>query len=211
MAADTFLLDHAQQPTLRLYAWERPCLSLGYAQRWSREVPVELVRRPSGGRAVLHHHEITYAIALPQYCGSLSQVYHQLTALWLQTLRPIDPRVSQQEQNQPSLAHPSCYQLTQRGEICLAGQKWIGSAQVRRAGRLLQHGSIPTGIDKTLFEALLPGSRPPAFLPQLTWQRLVEAFPIPLQRQDWRPEELAAITPGKAGTRGEPMQPSCPS
>lgn len=209
MAADSYLLDHAQQPTLRLYAWKRPCLSLGYAQRWTRPVPVEVVRRPSGGRAVLHHHEITYAMVLPDFSGSLPQVYTQLTGLWLQTLRKIQPRVSQSDLDTRTQTSPSCYQLAQRGEICLDGQKWIGSAQLRRGQRLLQHGAIPVGVDADLFEAIFPGARPPAYLSGLSWQQLVDAFAVPLHRLDWTNEERAAINQGTAATRGESIEPSC--
>ncbi|MBS2033502.1 lipoate--protein ligase family protein [bacterium] len=191
MAADSFLLDSARTPTLRLYQWDGPWLSLGYAQK---PVPAEIpwVRRPSGGRAVLHHHEITYAIVLPEFSGSLGAVYEQLTALWLETLAALHPQLSSSETQRSGQGNPSCYQLTQRGEIQLQGQKLVGSAQLRRGTRLLQHGSIPTAVSPW-FSRTFPGARPPAVLPGLTSQDLVRNFPRGLQRQDWSPEEVGII------------------
>lgn len=192
MAADSFLLDSASQPTLRLYQWDGPWLSLGYAQK---DLPGEIprVRRPSGGRAVLHHHEITYAIALPTFEGTLAEVYAQLTGLWLETLKSLRPGLSSAAQSQSGTRDPSCYQLSQRGEIQLDGQKLVGSAQLRRGGRLLQHGSIPTQVDLDLFARVFPGARPPAAFGHLTSQQLQENFPRSLQRRDWSPEEVEHI------------------
>jgi len=192
MAADSFLLDTATQPTLRLYQWDGPWLSLGYAQKdLAAEIPS--VRRPSGGRAVLHYHEITYAIVLPTFEGSLAEVYARLTGLWLETLKRLRPGIAGAEQSQSGARDPSCYQLSQRGEIQLEGQKLVGSAQLRRGRRLLQHGSIPTAVDAELFQRIFPGARLPATFGALTSQRLWEHFPISLQRRDWSPEEVSCI------------------
>jgi len=138
MAADRFLLESAQQPTLRLYQWQGPWLSLGYAQRWAPPDYVPWVRRPSGGRAVLHHLEYTYALVLPEAQGSLSEIYTYLTGLWLQCLSPWGAHLGQDGRSASEKS--SCYQLVQRGEVCLGGRKWVGSAQVRQGARLLQHG-----------------------------------------------------------------------
>lgn len=193
MAADEFLLDHAQEPTLRLYTWDRPCLSLGYAQKWQGQTVVETVRRPSGGRAVLHQHEWTYAMALPAFEGTLSEIYRHLTGLWLTTLRKLQPAVEQSHLKRPAGGHPSCYELAQPGEISLHGQKLVGSAQVRRGRRLLQHGSIPWKIDKDLFQTIFPEAELPAALGPLDWMDLVQAFPEPCRRRDWTPEEQSFI------------------
>ena len=192
MAADSFLLDHAERPTLRLYQWDGPWLSLGYAQKaWPAEIPC--VRRPSGGRAVLHQHEITYAVVLPEWEGSIAQVYSQLTGLLLTALSRIDPRVKSAQDQHSGQRDPSCYQLTQRGEIQLEGRKLVGSAQVRRGRRLLQHGSIPTGLDRPLFERVFPGASLPAVFGPLKSEQLAANFPQALQRKDWSPEEVTCI------------------
>lgn len=197
MAADAFLLDHAAEPTLRLYRWEGPWLSLGYAQRADWFSPARLhalgvgvVRRPSGGRAVLHHDEITYAIVLPEAPHrSLEDNYAALTALWEQAI----PNISRAAGGVRSHTNPSCYQLTQRGELCLQGRKLIGSAQVRKGKRLLQHGSIPLRVDRKLFEAIFPGAEPPASLGEHHPEQLAAAFPRPLRPEPWRPAERAEI------------------
>lgn len=191
MAADSYLLDHARQPTLRLYQWDGPWLSLGYAQK---PVPAEIpwVRRPSGGRAVLHHHEITYAIVLPEFNGSLSQIYQELTNLWLHALHSIQPGLSASQEPKSGQGNPSCYELSQRGEIQLNGRKLVGSAQLRRGRRLLQHGSIPSA-PSPWFERIFPGARPPAVLPGLSLDGLIAQFPQSLQPEDWSPEEVRAI------------------
>lgn len=192
MAADCFLLDRATRPTLRLYQWDGPWLSLGYAQK-GLEVEVPCVRRASGGRAVLHQHEITYAIVLPEFQGRLSHIYEELTGLLLASLRSLDPRVSPAQMQESGQRDPSCYQLSQKGEIQLQGRKLVGSAQLRRGGRLLQHGSIPTRIDEQLFSRVFPGARLPAAFGPLSAEQLADNFPLALQRQDWGPEEVACI------------------
>lgn len=192
MAADSYLLDQAERPTLRLYQWEGAWLSLGYAQK-PLSVDVPWVRRPSGGRAVLHHHELTYAIVLPEFEGSIGQVYEELTGLLLQSLKLLDPEVTAAQTQESGQRDPSCYQLSQRGEIQRDGRKLVGSAQLRRGRRLLQHGSIPTMIDEQLFERVFPGARLPATFPGLTSECLAEHFPRTLQRQDWSAEEVSRI------------------
>lgn len=197
MAADTYLLEQAQEPTLRLYGWDGPWLSLGYAQRadWFcperlRALGVRVVRRPSGGRAVLHHHEITYAIVLPEApYASLEDNYAALTALWEQAI----PNLARAAGAVRSHTNPSCYQLTQRGELCLQGRKLIGSAQVRKGRRLLQHGSIPLRVDEQLFAAIFPGAAAPAALGEVLPEQLAAAFPRSLRPQPWTPAERAAI------------------
>ncbi len=192
MAADSFLLDQADRPTLRLYQWEGPWLSLGYAQTHPvAEIPT--VRRPSGGRAVLHQHEITYALVLPEFTGSLAQVYADLTSLLLTCLSRLNPAVTAARRQESGQRDPSCYQLSQRGEIQLNGRKLVGSAQLRRGRRLLQHGSIPTRLDEELFARIFPGARFPATFGSLSAEQIAANFPQTLQRKDWSPEEVACI------------------
>lgn len=202
MAADEWLLDNAQVPTLRLYSWKGPWLSLGYAQRqdWLDSVLLEglgvgVVRRPSGGRAVLHHHEITYAMVLPQSSGSVEEVYCHLTRLWQDTLSRLGIDVAsactQGRARQPRA--PSCYEASLAGELQLGGRKLLGSAQLRRGERLLQHGSLPLAVDAQLFSAIFPGSKLPAQLGPMTIDGLIGAFPEPLKKQGWKEEELASL------------------
>ncbi|MFN8529474.1 MAG: biotin/lipoate A/B protein ligase family protein [Anaerolineae bacterium] len=146
-----------QPPTLRLYGWEPPCLSLGYGQHW-REVDREalhtrgwgLVRRPTGGRAILHIDELTYSLSLPidhpLARGSVIDSYRAISAALVATLRRLGaaPNADAQSKADSSAAPtPVCFDTPSHYEITVKGRKLIGSAQTRRAGGLLQHGTLP--------------------------------------------------------------------
>lgn len=148
MSIDEALLEDAilsGDAFLRLYRWNPPTLSIGRNQRdIYQNVPV--VRRPTGGQAVWHEHEVTYAVIAPiELFGSLRKAYCEihtrlaraLRALGLETtLAPAHPPV------RPS-AHPaSCFATAVGGEILVGNRKLVGSAQVRRGTAFLQHGSI---------------------------------------------------------------------
>lgn len=142
-------------PTIRLYGWNPPALSLGYFQKAEREVDcqavaaekVELVRRLTGGRAVLHDQEITYSVIVkldhPQVPSSVSASHQWISqglTLALQRLGlPIKTAKPQRTQSHASLA---CFDAPSDYEIVLDGKKLVGSAQTRQQGILLQHGSI---------------------------------------------------------------------
>lgn len=156
MAIDEGLLDAAvtagaaAAPTLRFYLWRRPTLSLGFHQRqlperWRPALArgaVDLVRRPSGGRAVLHAGDLTYALIWPQAPQRRSEAY-RLACEWLQTAfsamgQPL-AFGSQSARGERS----SCFASSTAADLVHAdGAKRIGSAQLWRSGCLLQHGSI---------------------------------------------------------------------
>jgi len=155
MAIDAWLLDQLiegqQRPTLRFYHWSPIALSLGYHQkRWPEHwheltwqgPPVDLVRRPTGGRAVLHQGDLTYAIAMPlvgprqaayrQICDALMAAWHQLK---------VDLRYGAAGSSYRWQAN--CFALATPADLVTAsGYKLIGSAQLRRDRSLLQHGSM---------------------------------------------------------------------
>src|SRR5438128_2790164 len=160
MAVDEVLLDGVAAgdtpPTLRFYEWAPPCLSLGYFQAFEvvdvagcRSLGVDVVRRPTGGRAILHDRELTYSVALPASVlgrdAGILPSDRRLT-LALQTgLRRLGIDVSlapESEAPNRALHGPACFDRPSAHEILLHGRKLVGSAQVRRAGALLQHGSI---------------------------------------------------------------------
>ncbi|MYD37263.1 MAG: lipoate--protein ligase family protein [Chloroflexi bacterium] len=147
----------AQLPTLRLYGWQPVCLSLGYGQRLA-EVDAAalssrgwgLVRRPSGGKAILHAQELTYSLCLPLghdlTRGDVIESYRRISAGLLAALQHlgIPARAKPQNTNLPgAIAGPVCFLRPSHYEIAIGGRKLIGSAQLRRAGALLQHGSLP--------------------------------------------------------------------
>jgi len=153
-------------PVLRLYRWTPPCLSLGASQPYQvadaefcRARGVELVRRPTGGRAVLHHLELTYLVAAPlgvppwgrdlqgAYAGVCRAVVAGLRRLGVAAeVAPPAPAAA--------LIHPTqpvpCFVGPAPGEIVVAGRKLVGSAMRRVGEAILQHGSILEGWDGEL-------------------------------------------------------------
>src|SRR6266513_3155541 len=160
MAVDEVLLDGVvagtAPPTLRFYGWTPPCLSLGYFQPFDavnldgcRALGVDVVRRPTGGRAILHDRELTYSVVLPAstlgHEGGVLPSYRRLSLALQDGLRRlgITAMLAPESAAGGSPAHgPACFDRPSAHEILLDGRKLVGSAQVRRGGALLQHGSI---------------------------------------------------------------------
>jgi lipoate-protein ligase A len=151
----------AQPPTLRLYAWRVPTLSLGYAQP-SADVDFErlkahgwdVVRRPSGGRAILHADEITYSVALPESHllaqSSVTESYRRLSAALIAALRLLAPELPIEADRRHARAdapNAICFEVPSDYEITAHGKKLIGSAQMRKYGGVLQHGALPLSGD----------------------------------------------------------------
>ncbi len=143
------------QPTLRLYSWDPPCLSLGYSQPFSDIAEDQLedrgwhvVRRPTGGRAILHTDELTYSVIGPKkdprLAGSLLDSYRRISLALSQALSSLELPVEIHSGKNP-LAHqqPVCFENPSDFEITVDGRKIIGSAQARKKISLLQHGSLP--------------------------------------------------------------------
>ena len=161
MAVDEAILNAATQgdvpPTLRLYAWDPACLSLGYAQPISdvdgkrlEEFGWDMVRRPTGGRAILHTDELTYSVCGPEHepvlSGDILSSYKRLSAAILAALEHIGVGVQAlpQEKNPVSKTpEPVCFEIPSNYEITANGKKLVGSAQARRQGGVLQHGTLP--------------------------------------------------------------------
>ena len=165
MAIDAALLAEAHQSGrafLRLYRWDPPCLSLGrnepaarhYDRAAIERLGLDVVRRPTGGRAVWHEGEVTYAVAAPIAAfGSLREGYRRiheqlaggLRALGVAaTLASDGPTVRLRPSGSPlgSDGPGACFARPAGGEIVVGGRKLVGSAQVRQRTALLQHGSI---------------------------------------------------------------------
>ncbi|MBC8100334.1 MAG: lipoate--protein ligase family protein [Armatimonadetes bacterium] len=171
MATDDAILDAVAEgdapPTLRLYGWSPPCLSLGYGQALSdvdfarlAERRWGLVRRPTGGKAILHTDELTYSLALPSdhpiASGDIVASYRRISQalLWALTALGIQPQSSAM-QNLPKKPGAVCFETPSHYEITVGGRKLIGSAQVRRKTGVLQHGSLPlTGDLARICDAL---------------------------------------------------------
>jgi lipoate-protein ligase A len=156
MAVDAALLDAARAGTasLRLYRWNPPTLSFGRneaaLQRYDRDAIRRLglatVRRPTGGRAVWHDREVTYAVAAPAHLfGTLREAYisiHRLLATALTALG-LDVTLAPERRGAvPDLGHGACFAAPVGGEVVVRGRKLVGSAQVREGLAFLQHGSM---------------------------------------------------------------------
>jgi lipoate-protein ligase A len=165
MAVDEAMLEHIGRgeslPTLRLYTWDPPCLSLGYAQPFAdvdtarlRARGWDVVRRPTGGRAILHTDELTYSVTAhldePRVAGSVLESYNRLARALLAAVRLLGVPV-EMKQHQPGnsseSAGPVCFEVPSAYEITVDGRKLIGSAQARRREGVLQHGTLPLSGD----------------------------------------------------------------
>jgi len=157
MAIDAELLDRAAgtgASFLRLYRFDPPCLSLGRNEPAARYDHTEIarrgldvVRRPTGGRAVWHEHEVTYAVAAPVAAfGSLRNAYHAIHARIAAALRSLGADATLAPHRPPLSGRvdqpTSCFATPVGGEVLVAGRKLVGSAQVRKRSAFLQHGSI---------------------------------------------------------------------
>jgi lipoate-protein ligase A len=181
MAVDEAILEHIgrgeTRPTLRFYAWAPACLSLGHAQPFA-DVDVnrldrrgwEVVRRPTGGRAILHTDELTYSVIAPadepRLAGSVLESYNRLARALLQAVRTLgleacsNPLISPEMHAGAGPVHnssnPVCFEVPSAYEITVDGKKLIGSAQARRKEGVLQHGSLPlTGDLSRITDALV--------------------------------------------------------
>ena len=175
MAVDEALLlsyEAGQSPpTLRVYTWFSPTLSLGYAQNVEKEVDVaacrqhgvSLVRRPTGGRAVLHDQEATYSVVMPLRLSdreaSITEHYHRIGLALAAALRHTGLAVRLERPSvlaaAPRSASPACFAAMSRYELSATGRKLVGSAQKRGRRSLLQHGSIPLSMDRQRLFACL--------------------------------------------------------
>ncbi len=160
MALDEAVMDAvaagAVPPTLRFYQWEPPCLSLGKRQPLDgvelarcRDDGVDVVRRATGGWAILHTDELTYSVAVsPQderAAGAILDAYRKLSAGLVDGLRRLGALAEMNPVNPYGVhnASAACFEVPSAYEITVGSQKLMGSAQARPAGRVLQHGSLP--------------------------------------------------------------------
>ena len=177
MALDEALMERArstQETVFRVYSWSHPTLSFGrnqtargaYLPGLAAERGVSVVRRLTGGRALLHHHEVTYSVTAPVDAGSsLRESYHRINRLLVTGLRRMGVPVSiaaPTSRAAPPTASP-CFERPAAGELIVGERKLVGSAQWRDEGAMLQHGSILVEDDQQLVAELSgnPGINPP--------------------------------------------------
>jgi len=192
MAVDEALVRHATEPTLRLYGWDPPAISLGRFQKASDPelaallgAGLPVVRRMTGGGAIVHWHELTYSLTLPDthdlvacsteesYAGIHAPIQRALAAVGVTS----SSRTVEAARSDPAL----CFHRVTSLDLVVGGLKLVGSAQRRTDGRVLQHGSIVLASNRlqpgtAALDDLLPTSPSAAGLAE----QLAAAFAIVL-------------------------------
>jgi lipoate-protein ligase A len=218
MAVDAALMRAVRggaPPVLRFYRWDPACLSLGrnqpaagcYDLEALRAAGVEVVRRPTGGRAVLHDRELTYSVvAADGALGGPRESYAAINRALVAGLRRLGVEARLQPRTEARAPAPSlapCFKEPAEGEVVAGGRKLVGSAQLRENGVLLQHGSLLLEGDQrevrawTLGAAPADGGDTPASLAELcgalpSWERLTGALAA-----GWEEATGASLAPGE--------------
>ena len=159
-------------PTLRFYTWERPTISLGYHQRkypphwdtlrWAQDgQTIDLVRRPTGGRAVLHQGDLTYALIAPGFTASRSVSYGQICEFLIRGWRSLGVELHYGVAGRGYIQNPNCFATATGADLVLDnGSKFIGSAQKRSGDVILQHGSMCLNPDDRLWRQVFETDAP---------------------------------------------------
>ncbi|MGF1541489.1 MAG: biotin/lipoate A/B protein ligase family protein [Pleurocapsa sp.] len=167
MAIDAWLLKQHQQgypPILRFYTWHPATISLGYHQQnypeswqqlcWQGK-PLDIVRRPTGGRAVLHQGDLSYAVIASTLPGKRLEVYRQICEFLIIGWRSLGVELDYGMATKEYAQEHNCFASSTGADlITTTGAKAIGSAQLRRRQAILQHGSMRLNTDKELFETI---------------------------------------------------------
>lgn len=171
MALDEALLDwHSEgkiPPTIRFYGWNPPTLSIGYFQQVHKEINLDevkkqglgFVRRPTGGRGVLHEHELTYSVIVseehPNMPATVTEAYRVISEGILRGFQHLGLEayfsIPKSEAEKNDLKNPRsavCFDAPSWYELVVEGKKVAGSAQTRQKGVILQHGSILLDINE---------------------------------------------------------------
>jgi len=180
MATDEALLRHAGAappvPTLRFFGWDPPAVSLGYFQDamkevnlpYCREHGIDVVRRPTGGKAVFHDREVTYALVAgenhPLFPRGILGTYRTISSAILRALSKLGVEAEMAADGRPQAPDglaAFCFSVPSRYELLVKGRKICGSAQTRSRGVFLQHGSILVDFDPARTAAVLlsPGEK----------------------------------------------------
>jgi len=159
---------HTGETVFSIYSWSRPTLSFGRNQPASgvydvgkiRGAGIDVVRRPTGGRAILHHREVTYSVTAPaKDAAPLRETYSRINLILQTGLRQlgvlVEPASPSQRAGAPS-ARP-CFEGPGEGELVAHGSKLVGSAQWRDDRSLLQHGSILVDDDQSTLPGFVVG------------------------------------------------------
>lgn len=192
MAVDEVLLGSARsgRATLRFYQWSPPCLSFGrnqvargrYDGQQADRRGIDVVRRPTGGRSVFHHRELTYSIAASsETWGTLREAYALINAALASGLSRLGATVHLAERSgrgaSPGPSARACFRDPLPGEVVAGGRKLVGSAQWREHGAMLQHGSILLHNDQAVVDELRIGDPAAELVPAIGLADLVDQVP----------------------------------
>lgn len=174
MAIDAWLFEQHQKglhrSTLRFYTWSRPTISLGYLQKkippnWTnltyKGEAIALVRRPTGGRAVLHQGDLTYAVVTEKGTAKSWEIYQEICEFLIQGWQNLGVELNYGQAGRGYIRNPSCFNTATAADLITPdGSKFIGSAQRRSQHSILQHGSTILYSDRQLFETIFQQSAP---------------------------------------------------
>ena len=191
MAVDEWLLEQHRLglglPCLRFYTWSGPAISLGYHQRryppgwhslsWN-DRSVALVRRPSGGRAVLHQGDLTYSLVMASLPGGRRHAYRQLCQFLVEGWQSLGISLAVGSRSSRTGGQASCFATATAADLVMEdGYKLIGSAQLYRSGYLLQHGSMRLRPDPALHKRVFGTAiAPPSRVAALTEEIIISAM-----------------------------------
>ncbi|WP_267383808.1 biotin/lipoate A/B protein ligase family protein [Cyanobacterium sp. uoEpiScrs1] len=174
MAIDNWLFIQHERgqhpPTLRFYTWSSPTISIGRLQKqwplswhnltWEKR-PIELVRRSTGGRAVLHQGDLTYGIVAPIDNRKTLEIYQQICQFLIKGWSYFGIELNYGTAKRGYIHNPSCFNIATVSDLITSdGSKLIGSAQLRGKQSILQHGSMVLSTNKTLFQTIFNQTAP---------------------------------------------------
>lgn len=222
MALDLWLFNQhclgLHPPTLRFYAWSPAALSLGYHQSkfpdfwrqlsWKNQ-PIDLVRRPTGGRAVLHQGDLTYAVIASGFAASRAEAYREICEFLIEGWRSLSISLEYGQAGRDYIHNPNCFGTATAADLITPdGNKLIGSAQLRRGSAILQHGSMRLNPDPALFLQVFEQSSetfcaltiPPQTIINALTTSAQQCFGIqlinqPLSNQEWHEVNALALSP----------------
>lgn len=169
---------------LRFYNWSPAAISLGYGQRqiphhWqelAQNHGLDIVHRPSGGRAVLHKGDLTYTVVMPAIHKKRHEAYRYICEFLVQGFAELGISLSYGQAGRGYIHNPSCFSTATGADLVISdGRKLIGSAQVYRHGYVLQHGAIAIQPDQQLLEQIFGEAVPVVGLSELLQITDVEA------------------------------------
>ena len=170
MQIDSDLLDNAikaqeKEPVLRFYGWSPKCISIGRNQKNTfvnenilKKYNIDIVKRLTGGRALLHDNELTYSYVCPASSlkngESVIESYKEIAQIFIDKFKDLSINLEICKKTHSNNNINYCMLLSTSADLCYNGKKLIGSAQFRKEGYILQHGSILIDYNKNLLEEL---------------------------------------------------------